>query len=498
MKTTPLLPNIEPTINSAGTGHDKSIQLFLRKLTALLTLKHWLMLATLWCFGWGVVALSLRATVATPRKVLLVGIGGFLIAAIVAVWRARKQLPSHAAVRSLLDRQNDCGGLLMTAGEQPLGGWDDKLNAIHLPRLRWRSARAWGLMALSASFVAICLLLPIQYVSGIAGRSLNVGSEAETIAAQIETLKESQIITETKAEELNDKLDQLVADAAGEDPAKTWEALDHMANSVEKTAQDALADAAGKQEQLDKAEALAEGLVAGSDQMDAQLMTEAMQTLSTMMQGAMANNEALASQLSPETQEAIKNGSLNSEQLKDVANALNQSKQKLNQQLSKLNQSGMNRGNVNPNSLKGGASASKRDNSGLSKFLKENAQKMSVADAVGQWCNGNGDQDCPPGQNCPGGKGGVGRGRADAAMTWTEGSDESNAKFQEKALPPGSVAGLQDSQLIGLSASAPEVQKGSLAAHGALNQAAQGGGSAYTQTVLPKHKRTVQKYFERK
>ena len=83
-------------------------------------------------------------------------------------------------------------------------------------------------------------------------------------------------------------------------------------------------------------------------------------------------------------------------------------------------------------------------------------------------------------------------------MTWTEGSDESNAKFQEKALTPGSVAGLQDSQLVGLSASTPEVQKGSLAAHGALNNAAKGGGSAYTQTVLPKHKDAVKKYFDRK
>jgi cell division protein FtsB len=484
---------MEPTTNFAGTGHDESIRLFLRKLTVLLTLKHWLMLATLWCFGWGVVALSLRAALATPRKSLLFGIGGILVAAMVAVWMARKQLPSHEAVRSLLDRQNESGGLLMTAGEQPLGAWDRKLSTIQLPQLRWRSARAWGLMALSASFVAICLLLPIQYVSGIAGRSLNVTKEAETIAAQIETLKESQIITETKAEELNDKLDQLVADAIGEDPAKTWEALDHLANSVEKASQDALANAAGKQQQLDKAEALAEGLVAGSDQMDAQLMTEAMKTLSTMMQGAMANNEALASQLSKETQEAIKNGSLNSEQLKEVANALSQSKQKLNQQLSKLNQSGMNRGKINPNSLKGGASANKRDNSGLSKFLKENAQKMSVADAVGQWCEGNGDK-----SGNGAGRGGVVRGRGDAAMTWTEGSDESNAKFKEKALPPGAVAGLQDSQLVGLSASAPEVQKGNLAAHGALNNSIKGGGSAYTQTVLPKHKRTVQKYFDRR
>ena len=483
-----------------SAGHDDAIRTFLRKLAALLTLKTWLTMVTLWCFGWGAVSLALRAAFATSQKPLLFGAAGIFAAAIAAVVIAKKQLPTPASVRSLLDRQNDCGGLLMAAGEQPLGGWESRLNSVSLPRLKWRSSRAWGLMALSVAFACICLFLPIKYVSVNAGRSMDVGKEAETIAAQIETLKEEQIITEAKAEELKDKLEQLADEAAGEDPAKTWEALDHLANSVEKAAKDAAADAATKQEQLEKAEALAEGLMAGSDQMDAQLMTEAMQTLSTMMQGAMKDNEALASQLSPETQEAVKNGSLNSDQLKEVANALGQSRQKLNQQLSKLNQSGMNRGNINPNSLKGGASANKRDNSGLSKFLKDNAQKMSVADAVGEWCegDGDGDKDCPPGKICKPGKGGVGRGRGDAAMSWTEGSDENNAKFKEKALPPGAVAGLQDSQLIGLSASAPEVQKGNLAAHGALNSSAAGGGSAYTQTVLPKHKGAVKKYFDRK
>ena len=479
-----------PPTNSAS--HDHAIQAFLRKLTALLTLKTWLKMATLWCFCWGAVSLAFRAAFETPRKLLLLGIAGIIAAAIAAYLMARKQLPTQASVRSLLDRKNDCGGLLMAAGEQTLGHWESRLNSVNLPRLKWRSSRAWSLLALSVGFATICLFLPIKYVSVTAGRSLDVGKEAETLATQIGTLKEEQIIAEAKAEELKEKLDQLIAEAAGEDPAKTWEALDHLTNSVEKAAKDAATNAAAKQEQLEKAEALAEGLMAGSDQMDAKLMTEAMQTLSAMMQGAMKENEALASQLSPETLEALKNGSLKPEQLKELEGALNQSKQKLNQQLSKLNQSGMNRGNINPNSLKGGASARKRDNSGLSKFLKDNAQKMSVAEALAKWQEGDGDGSGKDG------KGGVSRGRGDAAMTWTDGSDENNAKFKEKALPPGSVAGLQDSQLVGLSASAPEVQKGNLAAHGVLNSSAAGGGSAYTQTVLPKHKNAVKKYFERK
>jgi hypothetical protein len=191
----------------------------------------------------------------------------------------------------------------------------------------------------------------------------------------------------------------------------------------------------------------------------------------------MKENQMLASGLSPETQEALKSGALKPEHLKDISKALSRNKSAMNQKLSKLARSGM----INPNSLKSAQGAA-RDNSGLARFLKENAEKMSVEDAVGEWCTG---------------KGGVDRGRGDAAMTWTDGSSEKDAKFKEKVLPPAIVAGLNDSQMVGLSASAPTVDQGGIAAHGALNGAATGGGSAYTQTVLPRHKGAVKRYFER-
>jgi len=469
---------------TGSASHEQAIRLFTRKLAALLALKYSLMLATLWCFAWGTIALALRAAIRAPIKPLLWGAAGIAAAFAVAMIIARKQSPASTTVRSLLDQQNQFGGLLMAEAESPLGDWQARLSEIQLPRLHWRGNRAWGMLAASLVFVAVSLLMPLRFVAMNAGRSLDVNKEVENLTAQIETLKEEQLLAEARAEELKDKLDQLAAEASGDDPAKTWEALDHLSDSVEKAAKDAAANAAARQEQLEKAEALAEGLMAGADQMDAKLMTEAMQTLSTMMQDAMKENEALTKSLSTETQEALKNGSLNKEQLKEAAGALGQNRQKLSRQMSRLNQSGLNKnGQINPNSLKGGAQSQKRDNSKLSQFLKDHQQEMSVEDAVGQWCEG--------------GKGGVDRGRGDAAMTWTEGSDEKNARFKEKALPPASVAGLQDSQMVGLSAAAPEVQKGNLAAHGALNNAASGGGSAYTQTILPRHKGAVKRYFER-
>ncbi|HKQ79658.1 MAG TPA: hypothetical protein VJ810_38550 [Blastocatellia bacterium] len=464
-------------LNSAD--HEQSIRRFIRRLALLLAFKQSLAFITIWCFVWGAVALVLRAASATPRKPLLWGAVGIAVAVIAAAALTRKQLPSRASVRALLDNRNDCGGLLMADADADLGAW--RMPEIVLPRLRWRKARALGLLAASFAFVVISLLAPVRFAMVNAARPMDVSREVENLSAQIEALKEAQIIEEAKSEALEQKLDELSQEASGDDPAKTWEALDHLNDAVEKAAKEAAESAKARQERLTRAEALAEGLMAGGDQLDPKTMTEAMQTLSEMTQGAMKENEALAGDLSSETQKAIKSGSLKPEHLKDISNALSKGRSSLNQKLSKLNQSGM----INPNSLKGGAQANRRDNSGLAKFLKENAEKMSVEEATLKWSEGEG------------GKGGVNRGRGDAAMTWNDGAHEKDAKFKEKVLPPSSVAGLKDSQLVGLSASAPTVDTSGVAAHGALNNTASGGGSAYTQTILPRHRGAVKRYFDR-
>jgi hypothetical protein len=468
---------MNPRSNSAH--HDQSIRQFIRRLALLLAFRQSLTFVTVWCFLWGAVALVLRAASATTRRQLLWGAIGIAVAAIAAAVVSRRRLPSRDSVRAMLDSRNDCGGLLMAGADADLGAW--RTPEITLPRLRWRKARAFGLLAAASAFVLISLLAPVRFAATGASRPMDVGREVENLSAQIEALKEAQVIEEAKAEALEQKLDQLGQEASGEDPAKTWEALDHLNDAVEKAAKEAAETANARRERLARAEALTEGLMAGGDQLDSKTMTEAMRTLGEMTREAVKENESLAGDLSPETLEAIKSGSLKAEHLKDLSKALSQSKSALNQKLSKLSKSGQF-GRINPNALKGGAQANRRDNSGLARFLKENAEKMSVDEATLQWCEG---------------KGGVDRGRGDAAMTWTDGSSEKDARFKEKVLPPSSIAGLNDSQLVGLSASAPTAGANGVAAHGALNSAALGGGSAYTQTVLPRHRGAVKRYFDR-
>ncbi|MDX2033039.1 MAG: hypothetical protein SF339_20345 [Blastocatellia bacterium] len=472
------------TMHKAGgqlqcnSSEDPAVRRVTRSFAAALTLKHSLLFVTLWCFAWGTVSLTLRATLLTPRRALLWGATGIVGAVIAAAILARRQLPAPTAVRALLDERNRCGGLLMAADDAEIGQWP--MPEVATPRLRFRNPRAWGLFAVSVVFALVSLLAPVRFSSMNAARPMDVNREAEALAARIDTLKEAELLDSAKAEELAQRLEQLAAEASGEDPARTWEALDHLADAVEKTARDAAETTAARQEGLEQAAALAEGLMAGSDQLDARTMTEAMQTLSAMMQRAMQEDQMLASDLSPETQAALRNGALPPDQLGEAADALRKRRAANEQRLAKAGKAGA----IPPGALKGGARSGPRDNSGLAKYLKENARKQSIDELVSGWCENPG-------------KTGVSRGRGDAAMTWSDGTSEKEAKFKEQALPPSSVAGLDESRLVGMSASAPTIDRTGAASHTVLGNAATGGGSAHTQTILPRHKGAVKRYFER-
>jgi hypothetical protein len=96
------------------------------------------------------------------------------------------------------------------------------------------------------------------------------------------------------------------------------------------------------------------------------------------------------------------------------------------------------------------------------------------------------------------GKGGRGGGGPGVAMTWSKGADKTGAAFKESVLPPGAVASLKNSLLVGRSVGAPTAEpSGHGSSGGALGSARAGAGSARTQVILPEHQRTVNRYFSR-
>ena len=456
---------------------NKAIREFRIKMTAMLILRKVLLAATVWGLLWGTVVIVMRAAVGMPRTILLAG-GIVLILAIGwAVVAALRQVPSRTAMRASLDKHSASGGLMMAAETVDLGNWKNLLSPARTPRLRWRGKVSWARFAGAVVFVCISFLIPERFVEISRAQPLDIREEVNQLAAGIDVLKEEEIIKLTQAETLEEKLAEVQTEASGEDPVKTWEALDHLADLLSQESKEAAEDALAATERLTEAETLAEALLDESSDMDKGLLAESMMALTGLVQEAAKENELLASQL-PELEGDLK--SLSPEQLKAISDALRFSKGGLSDQLANLNKANL----IGLDTLKASEKLGQCNSEGLAGFLAENSDKMGVSECVGLWCRNA--------------LGGITRGPGHVPITWSEGTPTDGAEFKAEVLPLSNLASLEDSEVIGLSSAAPSVERSDLTPRsGGLSGATAGGGSSFKQTVLPRHKGAVRRYFER-
>src|SRR5215471_4109387 len=352
-----------PTTDSAPS-QEKPVSRFIRRLAILITIRYAVMSITIWAFLCGIAVLAIRAATGEPLARWAWILTGLVPCIAVAIILARRRLPERRTVRAMLDSRNSCGGLLMASEQADLGAWHSRMPVIEEPALRWRSGRLIGLALASMLFLLVSFLVPAR--AGLASdRPLDIARESEEIAAEIDVLKKEEIIDAAQAESLEAKLESIKEETKADDPAKTWEALDHFQKSLEKTAEEAAEKMARNNERMGAAQALSETLSQGG--MDSKLMTEAMKELQSQVEAASGSQDGAPS-LPDDVLKDLKSGSLSKEQLKQLANALKQQQGEMSKQLGKLRDSNL----IDMKTLKQAEKAGKCDSSGLADFLKEN------------------------------------------------------------------------------------------------------------------------------
>ena len=461
--------------------HEKAIGSFRRRLALLLLLRQAVGAATAVMFVHGAALLATRVAPGLPAPSLPFSLAllGLVVAALTP--RALRQVPPAASVRALFDARGGHGGLLMAAAETPLGGWGAGLSSAARLRILWDKRKAFSLLGLGIAFVLLAAFLPARLVSP--ARSLEVKRDVEKLASDIEALKEEKLLDEKRAEALDEKLKELSADASGNDPAKTWEALDHLAENVRAAAQEGAEAALGKAQRLGQAEALAQGIAGDLAAFSPGVLADAMADLGKRVSEAAKENKGLTESLSKELLEAMRSGSLTKEQLKELAGALKGTKEQKLASAKKLFAAGL----IDLKTLREAEKlAGGEARESLASFLKENPSE--TGDGIKKWCRAPG--------NGPG-KGGVDRGRGDAELTYGKASPE-DGKFKEKVLPPAAVDALRETQLLGVSPAEPGAAgKAESTQTGALASAQAAGGSAAKEPILPRHKEAVSRYFDR-
>jgi hypothetical protein len=92
------------------------------------------------------------------------------------------------------------------------------------------------------------------------------------------------------------------------------------------------------------------------------------------------------------------------------------------------------------------------------------------------------------------GRGGVGRGRADAELTWGEETAGRTDQFEPEQLPDASVLDNESTAIIGVGATQPDVEP-SAQVGGAVDVGASTGRSAWKRRLAPHHRDAVQGFF---
>ena len=467
---------------------NRAISRFRLRLAGILVLRRALVWLACWAFVWGLGVLILRGIVGVSTPWLVWPLLGAVPIAAAAAILTRRDIPTPQVIRALFDAHGKCGGLLMASSEVPLGAWADTVGEPAAPALRWRAGRTVGLLGAAAAFLLVSFLVPRRAFEPPPPRPLNVGREIDMLAEQVKVLQDEKIIDERKAKQLSDKLDQLAGEATGQDPVKTWEAMDHLSKTVSAAADKSAETALRQTESLAKAQSLAAGLAEDADKLSREALTAAMAKLAELAEKAEQAAEDVGRDVSKEIGDALDGeaGEADAEKLKRLAEALGEAKEALAGRLGRLIDARL----IDAELAELNERLGQCNTDGLAELLaggEPGQGDLSAAELIELWCKSGR------------GRGGVTRGRGDAPMTWSDPSNKEGVDFTEKVLPPAALAALKKSRLVGVGTGAPTVEKPSgPAGAGALGAAGAGGGSAHTHTILPRHRGAVGRYFERK
>lgn len=459
---------------------DRTAKSLSGKIFVFLALRRFFSLSTVCLFAWGGVSVLFRAVAGVSETFVFTGIGGLSVLIPIAVLLELKNRPRLSNVYAYLDLYNHSGGLLMASRETDASEWlaDSRTKC---PSVSWRGSGELATFALALLFATASAFTPHWFAGQKMQTRLQIDETVDDLREKIEIVEREEVIESLEAEELESELDKLEKNAVGEDPARTWEALDHMDEGIRSDAEEFAVNEASKIDEINRSLAFAEILSKSEEPgLNREAEDEIMRNLMEMLKkqgGAEAKND-LTDYLDKDILESIGRGKpLSKDQLKRLRSKLDMRRKKIAEKLRCLSQCEL----IEAALCKKDGRSYQKGADELAAFLEKNLKELVAAD-IAVICQ------------IPG-KGGLGRGRADAAMTWKDETDETGARFREQALPPSAIIG--ESSLMGVSAAAPEKTETTTASAGVLSGTSEGGGSASVHRVLPRHRGAVKRYFER-
>jgi hypothetical protein len=410
----------------------------------------------------------------------------------ISLFMAWRHQPSPDRIITLLDRVNNGGGMLLSASELIDSGWKEELTINELPVIKLRSPKSIVIFIAALLFVFGAYLAPPAVKAAIGSTHMDIKNETQTLSEQLQVLEEEKIITQKEAANLREQMEKMEKNAAGEDPVKTWEALDHMKESISSKAQEFAEKTARQTEALTLSQKALEALKQARDKASPSEYNVAMEEMAQLMQKLVENSPKLSEKLSKELKDMLKESKLSMDGLEQLLNSQQLTQKQLEALLKKLKERGLcnNPGKKSQcNSGQGGETTmvTRENFEELMKMLDEESKgkkgKCSITSLM---------------MVCFGGKGGVNRGRGDAPMTWSDKEiNRDNVKFKALTLPADGLSSLKRSKLLGVSYGAATAQPDAEISTGHLSGVKVKGTKTNRFILMPKHRTLIKKYFNK-
>ncbi|MDR2344995.1 MAG: hypothetical protein LBE18_02925 [Planctomycetaceae bacterium] len=299
------------------------LMLFRRRLVARLFWKNTIIFCAIFLFLWGTSLLVFRVSGFNDVKIFFLILPILLVVPLFALIFAWRRIPSNEKLISIIDKENNAGGLVMSSFETDVGSWAEQINKLNIPIVHWIPNRTIGLFLAAILFAITSFILPVSVISEQLPQRLNIDDQVSKLTTQLDTLGKEKLLDEVEVQSLKRNLKMLQNEADGLGPIKTFDALETLAGRMNHEAAKTVQEAERNVKSLAEAESLVKKVQELSNQLDAKTSKALMEGLAESIENMLAENKQLADFLQNEIEDEDEDDK-NNEKNQDTINSDNE------------------------------------------------------------------------------------------------------------------------------------------------------------------------------
>lgn len=427
-------------------------------------------------------AVMIGARLGYSLSVFMLAAFGFILAATYALTRAYKLRPDAPRGLAILDAYNNAGGLILSVVETRDVDWCGRLpDKINVPEVKVNYRSQLPLFLASIVFAVLCFFTPVLQadLSHVAVLDFNqISAQAQESIALFE---ETGILNSEEALRLEEQLSAISEAADSYDPAKTFEALDQMAQKLQLLKQIGANDFRDRFEQLEKSLTAIESMQnLNSD--NSQESQSAQSLLQQINKLDALNDEGQMNKALAPLQEAL-NGAPEEKSIEqavtDLKDYITREREKALQNLQKL----VEEQAIDTETMKQIIGQTGQEGQGEGSLTDGQTTIMSPTDSDGQQ---------------PSGKAGKSEPWMTVPLDSNRVTSEHSMKYKDETLTAPALDSLDSAVVTGMAISAPLAESAKIRSdfrHIGWNNP--DGNAADANLLLPKHRNTVKNYFNR-